>query len=916
MKLRSVVLLFSCISFSFASPDLTLEEKRWIDNNPIVTVGIDNNYPPFDFVNELNVHQGIASDYLKYIEEQTGLRFKIYASKWMDVLNSIKNERLDMIACAANTLDRRSYLNFTKPYIKADIVVIGKNNLKIDSFEEIGNFKVALPKDTFVYENLSKDFPQIELLLVKSEEEALTAVSYGEADIYIGNLPVASHFINKNLLTNLQVLFKTPYDKVKLSFAFTKQNDTLLSIVQKSLDSMSELRKKEIYNKWIRIDSVIETDYSLIWKIVGFALFIFAVFALWNRKLQEEIVQKEQAQKRLQESTDFINAMMDSQTSMVIATSGDKISVANKAFLDFTGFESMEAFKAQYNCICDLFDIQDPKHYLIPYKKGINWIDEVIKHPASNYKVLIYKDNVAHIFKVTASYVSSNSNLKTAVFTDITLLEEAKNKALETTQAKSEFLANMSHEIRTPMNSVIGFTEVLDKEINDPLHKEYLHSIKKGGKALLRIINDILDLSKIEAGKMDIKNESVNPKKLFFEIESIFESKVIAKNLNFIVEVDENIPEYIILDGIRLRQILFNLIGNAIKFTENGHIKVTVNKLYKDNAKSKIDLIFSVEDTGIGISPEEQANVFNSFEQQSGQCEQKYGGTGLGLAICSKLVAMMNGEINLKSHKAKGSIFTVTLKDIAVSSLKQEVERPKLNTNAVVFKPANILVVDDIKENRKLVQAALKPYDLTLFMAKNGQEGLDLLSSVSIDFILMDLRMPVMNGYDAAVIIKKDERFKNIPLIALTASVMGKDLQNVKAFGFDGYLRKPVILDELIEKMSEFLTYEIFNVKHQKQQRVQSFLDTEQLNALLELLKSSYFKQWQEIKESGDFSLIESFAVSLEDLAVKYEYEVLLTYAQELRQHIKSFDIEKVDYLLNNFDNMIEQIQRLKDNNG
>ena len=271
--------------------------------------------------------------------------------------------------------------------------------------------------------------------------------------------------------------------------------------------------KNGLYRKWIQIKYEQKIDYDLVWKVIGFAFFIIAGTIYWNRKLKEQIREKEKIQKELQNNKDFINAIMDSQVNMVITTNGEEIKQANKAFFDFFDYENLEQFKKDFNCICDLFDKSNPQKYLLAKENDSLWIDKILANPEESFKVLIYKNSIPYIFGVTASYITKDSNLKTAVFTDITQLEnlndillKAKESAENIAKQKSEFLANMSHEIRTPMNSVIGFTEILDKEIKDPIHKEYLNSIKKGGNALLRIINDILDLSKIESRKLTFEN--------------------------------------------------------------------------------------------------------------------------------------------------------------------------------------------------------------------------------------------------------------------------------------------------------------------------------------------------------------------------------------------------------------------------
>lgn len=1166
MKILRICLFFIFCLNLYANESFTKEEQEWIKNNPIIKVGVDANWPPFDFVNEQNTHKGIASDYLKLIASKTGLNFEVYSSSWSNVIKKMKNKELDILACAAKTAQRESYLSFTKSYINVDVAVVTRDDFFLESFDEIKDYRIALPQDNFVYEELKKRYPKAEFIFVKSNEEALDYVSFQKADIYVGNLPVISYFTQKNLLTNLQILFKAPFDKTKLSLAvdkdkkillsvldkslslitqkereliqkkwieskYTKKNKNietlltkeeklwlkkhgkikiagdpywppysyynehdmlrgivadyleeifkessldieyvktdswsqtldfmekeqidmidaisfsnqrsnflnfsskylgaeivlisnnrndkyvdsfksiadmklgtvqgysiiekienehpyvqnlklfrnpldglkalsssqidyfildipsfeyysktygisnlkivgptgynykygfgiskkhpeLLSIMNKLLESLSQDKKDLIYRKWIKVDYTKEIDYDLIIKIIALALMIIVGTVYWNRKLQKEIEDRKKIQKQLEESKNFITSIMDSQVDIVITTTGNTIKQANKAFFEFTGYKTIKAFKKDFNCICEMFDTSNPSKFLIKEKNGVSWIDEVLVNPNKIYKALIYKNSKAHIFKISASYIVKANDLKTAVLTDITKLEDlnevllkAKNEALNVAKQKSEFLANMSHEIRTPMNSVIGFTELLDKEIVNPIQKDYLNSIKKGGNALLRIINDILDLSKIEAGKLEIQTESINPSSLFTEIESIFHSKIVSKNVNFIIEVDKSIPEFIILDGVRVRQILFNLIGNAIKFTEKGHIKLKVENHYKDNIKSKIDLTFIIEDSGIGIEKKNLENIFRAFEQQKDQNTAKYGGTGLGLAICSKLVHMMNGKIEVESKKNEGSTFKVTLHDIDVSSIGEKIEANKLNFENIVFEKSTILVVDDVDENRKLVQASLKDFDFNLIMAQNGQEAIERLQNINVDLILMDLRMPIMDGYKAATLIKEDEELKEIPLIALTASVMGKDLEKVSRYGFDAYLRKPVILDDLVETISRFISYDFKDSAVEKNINESSNISEESLTLLLESLNGKVKDKWNEVKDKGDIFLIEEFVKELENNSLDINITLLKNYIEELKIHIDSFDIEKVDYLMNTYLELINKIEKLR----
>ncbi len=487
-------------------------------------------------------------------------------------------------------------------------------------------------------------------------------------------------------------------------------------------------------------------------------------------------------------------------------------------------------------------------------------------------------------------------------------LKKAKDSAENISKQKSEFLSNISHEIKSPMNSVIGYAEILDKQIIDPVQKEYLNLIKKGGNNLLKIINNILDLSKIETGKLKIKKENLNIRNLFLEIESIFHSNIISKNIIFFVDIDKELPINLISDAQRIKQILFNLIDNAVKFTEKGYIKLEVKSIYKNTLKNKIDLIITLEDTGIGIDNKNIQNIFKIFEQQNNHDSLKYGGTGLGLTICSKLIKLMKGKIKVESEKNKGSLFTVILEDIYLASEKEHIYSKELLTSGIKFEKAKILVVDDAEENRKLVQIRLKDFDFDLIMAKNGQEAINKLKNVLVDLILMDLRMPIMDGYEAIKIIKNDNQLKNIPVIALTASVIEKNIHKTADYNFDGYLKKPLIMDDLILELSKHLKYYFGN--KEKQNYIDENTDKRKLKIVIEELENGLKDQWEEAKESGDFSIMEEFAMKLNTLAEEQNIYILKDYSNELIKNINTFDIEKVNYIMSIYLELINNLKR------
>jgi CheY-like chemotaxis protein len=318
-------------------------------------------------------------------------------------------------------------------------------------------------------------------------------------------------------------------------------------------------------------------------------------------------------------------------------------------------------------------------------------------------------------------------------------------------------------------------------------------------------------LSKIEAGRLKIQYEAINPQVIFEEIKQIFVPEVTKKNINFVVDIKKKLSPVLLLDEIRLRQVLFNLIGNAIKFTENGEIKFSIHQIDKEE-EHQVDLIISITDTGIGIPEDQHEKIFELFEQQESINTRKYGGTGLGLAITKRLVEMMNGQISVQSTVGEGSVFKIILRDIQVPIIEEtETVAPEqtFNLKTMSFEKVHILVVDDVTFNRLLIKEYLVQVNLDVIEAENGREALIVTEKSHPALILMDIRMPKMDGYEATRKLKENPRTKDIPVIALTASVAPETIKNIMTLGFDGYLSKPVNSHEILKELSRYLKYEI-----------------------------------------------------------------------------------------------------------
>jgi two-component system, sensor histidine kinase len=489
---------------------------------------------------------------------------------------------------------------------------------------------------------------------------------------------------------------------------------------------------------------------------------------------------------------------------------------------------------------------------------------------------------------------------------EIVVRKRAEKAAEVANQAKSTFLANMSHEIRTPMNAVIGFSEILASEITDKKQKSYLNSIQMASKNLLTLINDILDLSKIEAGRLNIQYEPVNLQMILTELQQIFNLKMAEKQLEFIMEIDETLPQFLCLDETRLRQVLLNLIGNAVKFTESGYIKLCANQKASEN---QIDLILAVEDSGIGISSDQHNLIFESFRQQDGQSTRQYGGTGLGLTITKRLVEIMNGQISLSSVPGEGSRFEVTLRGVKIATTMPDTKKnTHFALNNVKFEKVKILVVDDIESNRNLIEEYLSKVNLEVILAENGHKALLFAEKYHPALILMDIRMPEMDGYEAIKLLKNNPNTTNIPIIAVTASVTFNAKTKIKTHGFDGYLAKPVNFSELLGELSRYLKYMPETVANREVNHTFNLNDIVDFPILRSKIEQEIMPLWEDANTVIETEVITKLANQLIELGNEHNVPIFVNHGELLQEYLQTFNITDILEILKHLSNIIKKL--------
>jgi len=489
----------------------------------------------------------------------------------------------------------------------------------------------------------------------------------------------------------------------------------------------------------------------------------------------------------------------------------------------------------------------------------------------------------------------------------IKLKEEALENALEKTkraeQHKAIFLANMSHEIRTPLNAIMGFVSLLDEEEIDDIKKGYFNTIQKSGDLLLNLINDILDFSKIESNKLDINNEVFVIDELYQLIISLYTPAMKEKNINFITTIDTNLPTFFKSDFLRIKQIITNLISNAVKFTpKDKDITFQINLIEDKNT-----IEFSVSDTGIGIDPKNHEKIFELFSQAEETTTKKFGGTGLGLSISAKLVSLLNGEISIQSALGQGSKFYFTLPIVEFD--EKEITHHKIQVkNQKIVKTFNnhILLVEDNKTNQQFMSILLKKYGLTFDIASDGLEAIECFKQKEYDLILMDENMPNKSGTDTTRIIRSLQREQNLkytPIIALTANALKGDKDKFIKAGMDEYLTKPIDKIKLTELLTEYLNSENINTILEQPKDILNLPEPFILHTAkaIEPIKKAL--------ENNHFDDVVKYINLIRILTIKYKLTDIFKICWNIEKCAKEKNYNDCKNLINDFEDIIKGIK-------
>ncbi len=789
--------------------NFSASELRWMAAHPRLKVAIDDSFVPFSFFNEEGEFRGISADVLAKVALRTGLKFDVQRTHSVaGLVEQVRKEQADLLITLTPSQSRENQLRFTRPYLSTPYVLISRISADgPQTLDDMAGKRLAVINGNPVREQLLEQFPRITLVEADNAQQVMALVANGQADAAINSLITARYMISRQYRDRLRITSTVGTQSARVAFATSRGALELYSILEKALLSIPPEEMDEVTNRW-RSEIVVDDSYWMRHRTLilqGFAVAGLLLLAAlgWIAYLRRLMRQRKQAQVALNDQMEFMRVLIDGTPHPIYVRDREgRLRICNSGYLNVFGVERDAVLgKTVVEGVLKSVDEAAAYHadYLQVMEEGVPRVQD--------RSLTMGPDNVLTIYHWMLPYRDSDGEVSGMIggWIDISerqhllvALRDAKEGADAANRAKTTFLATMSHEIRTPMNAIIGMLELAMKKAEQGVTDRFSIEVASGAaRGLLELIGDILDIARIESGRLSLAPTRANLRELVESVARIFEGLARQKQLQLILDLDAAVGREVLVDPLRFKQIVSNLLSNAIKFTHTGQVRLHVSA-QPSRDDERLALCLRVEDTGSGISPADQQRLFSPFAQASNHGQSARGGSGLGLMISRTLCEMMGGSLVLDSVLGQGTQVEMRV------SLPTLVTLDSVPTLAPVQQPASqalsVLVIDDYPANRLLLTQQLHYLGHHVVDAEDGAHGLRAWRAQPFDVVITDCNMPLMNGYELTRAIRDEERSRRLPaglILGLTANAQPDEKDRCLDAGMDDCLFKPISLQDL-----------------------------------------------------------------------------------------------------------------------
>jgi two-component system sensor histidine kinase EvgS len=792
---------------------LTSSEERWLASHPVVRVVVNEAFAPLTFFDSDGNFRGVSADLLELIRLRTGLRFDVQRSRNdSDMIEQVRDHKADLIAALLPSKQRETLLNFSRPYLENSFVLLTRKTPDSPTnLSQLHDKRMAIAQGNPLINYLRSEYPRIQLVETTDTFHAVELLADGSVEGAVNSLVIANYFISSRIFEHkLQITTTIGTEQAAFSLAMARDATELGSIIDKALLSITPEELGIINSRWRGYSAATQTswrDYRMIYQIVMGASVLLLISMVWNAWMRRQIKQRRAAERALNDQFEFMRSLVNGTPHPIYVRD-------RQGLLQSCNDSYLEAFGAKREDVIgksvmqgNLSNVFEAREYQTDYQRVIaEGLPLILDRPLHiggrrltiYHWILPYRDSSGEVQGIIGGWIDISERRQ--LFDE---LRAAKELADEANRAKSTFLATMSHEIRTPMNAVIGMLELSLKRMDKGhLDRSSIETAYSSAKDLLALIGDILDIARIESGRLSLSPERVNPYEIVASVTRIFDGLARQKNLRLLLAFKPPDPPVdVLLDPLRFKQVLSNLISNAIKFTEQGEVRITVD-LFPAHEADHTQMQVQVQDSGIGISEADQQRLFEPFAQVKDAGQLARGGAGLGLVISRSLCEMMGGKLQLCSQKGVGTRISVSLHlaTLPQQQTPQGIE-PLINTGGASL---NVLVVDDHPANRLLMCQQLEYLGHRFTGAGDGVAGLQAWKNDTYDLVVVDCNMPIMNGYDLARAIRLHEQQEHrtpCTVLGFTANAQPEEMQRCKQAGMDDCLFKPLSLTALSQRV-------------------------------------------------------------------------------------------------------------------